>query len=155
MSSLLAVDLGLSTGLALYGESGRLLWYRSHHFGSAGQLRRGAAGLLATLPELAWIIIEGGGPLAALWERAAERRGIAVRQISAEQWRTLLLYEREQRSGAQAKQSAGRLARRIIAWSGSAKPTALRHDTAEAIAVGLWGVLAVGWLAELPPELRR
>lgn len=29
MSALLAVDLGVKTGLALYGQDGRLLWYRS------------------------------------------------------------------------------------------------------------------------------
>jgi hypothetical protein len=31
----------------------------------------------------------------------------------------------------------------------------LRHDTAEAILIGLWGVLEVGWLERLPDDLRR
>jgi hypothetical protein len=155
MPTLLAVDLGLRTGLALYRHDGRLAWYRSHHFGSAAQLRQGVPGLLALEADLTHVIIEGGGNLAEIWLRAADRRAIAARQIDAATWRAQLLYDREQRSGQRAKQSAGELARRVIAWSGAARPTALRHDTAEAILIGLWGVLEVGWLDRLPPEVRR
>ena len=35
---------------------------------------------------------------------------------------------------------------------GAAHPTSLRHDAAEAILIGLWGVLEVGWLDE-PSEV--
>ncbi|MFP2934398.1 hypothetical protein ACLESO_56645, partial [Pyxidicoccus sp. 3LG] len=38
---------------------------------------------------------------------------------------------------------------------GAAKPTSLRHDAAEAVLLGLWGVLEVGWLDRVPVELRR
>ena len=148
--SLLAVDLGLSTGLALYGSDGRLRWYRSKNFGSAARLRRGAAGLLNELPGLAWLVLEGGGSLADIWEREAERRQVEALRVSAEVWRGQLLYARQQRSGALAKRAADSLARQVIDWAGAPKPTSLRHDTAEAILVGLWGVLRVGWLTELP-----
>jgi hypothetical protein len=47
------------------------------------------------------------------------------------------------------------LARRVIAWSEARRPTSLRHDAAEAILTGLWGVLEVGWLDSLPEELGR
>jgi len=47
------------------------------------------------------------------------------------------------------------MARRVILWSGVQKPTSLRHDAAEAILAGLWGVIDVGWLESLPLELRR
>ncbi len=40
MQTLLAVDLGVRTGLALYGGDGRLLRYRSQNFGSAARLRQ-------------------------------------------------------------------------------------------------------------------
>jgi len=152
--ALLAVDLGLSTGLALYGQSGRLRWYRSKHFGSAARLRRAARQLLAEIPDLSRLVVEGSSPLADIWLREAERRQIAVRQISAEDWRRVLLYPRQQRSGQQAKQTADEIARRIIDWSGAPRPTALRHDTAEAILIGLWGVLEIGWLDSLPAEVR-
>ena len=155
MSSLLAVDLGLKTGLALYGQDGRLRWYRSRNFGTTVRLRRGVQSLFGELSGLAEVVLEGGGPLAEVWAREAQRRGVSVRRISAEDWRRELLYPREQRNGPQAKHHAIELARRVIEWSGAPRPTSLRHDTAEAILIGLWGVLNVGWLGALPNELRR
>ena len=153
--SLLAVDLGLRTRLALYGADGRLIWYRSQNFGTAARLRRAVHGLLQTLPELRWLVVEGGGNLAEIWEREAGRRGVSVRRIGAETWRAELFYVREQRTGAQAKESADPLARRVIEWSGAPRPTSLRHDAAEAILIGLWGALQVGLLDAVPPALRR
>ena len=155
MACLLAVDIGLRMGLALFRQDGRLQWYRSQNFGTITRLRRGVRMVLATIPELTWLVLEGGGPLADVWRRAADRRGISVRQISAEAWREQLLYPREQRTGAHAKESATDLARRVIVWSHARRPTALRDDAAEAILVGLWGALEVGWLIHLPDELRR
>jgi hypothetical protein len=153
--TLLAVDLGVRTGLALYGRDGRLRWYRSHNFGSAARLRRGARALLAEIPGVSWLVMEGGGDLADIWAEHANRLAIEVRQISAGTWREAFLYPREQRSGPQAKQTANMLARRVIDWAGAPRPTSLRHDAAEAILVGLWGVLHLGWLDSLPPELKR
>jgi hypothetical protein len=146
MPTLLAVDLGLRTGYALYGRDGRLLWYRSKNFGTAERLRRGVRGLLDEIPDLGWLVLEGGGPLAEIWEREARHRRIDVIRISAEQWRRCLLVPREQSSGRLAKRNAGARARRVIEACGAARPTSLRHDAAEAILVGLWGVRKVGWL---------
>jgi len=84
MGSLLAVDLGIKTGLALYGRDGRLCWYRSKNFGSAPSLRRGVNTLLNSLPDLLFLVLEGRGPLAVIWEREAVRRKIPVIQINAE-----------------------------------------------------------------------
>ncbi len=155
MASLLAVDLGLHTGLAEFGSDGRLRWYRSRHFGSAGQLRRAVPGVLEDMRDLEWLYLEGGGPLADIWQRAAERRGLAARLLSAEDWRPQMMYPREQRGRPRAKHSATDLARGVIEWSGVRRPTSLRHDAAEAILIGLWGVLEVGWLEALPAEMRR
>ncbi len=154
MPTLLAVDLGLRTGLALYADDGRLRWYRSHNLGKAARLRRAVPGLLEEPTDLVWLVLEGGGPLAEIWQREGRRRGLGVLTISAHDWRQRLLLPRQQRNGAQAKDSADTLARRVIDWSGAPKPTSLRHDAAEAILIGLWGVLEVGWLSELPEELR-
>ena len=155
MDSLLAVDLGLKTGLALFGENGKLVWYRSHNFGTTDRLRHAVPGILNTTSDLTALVIEGGGNLATVWEKEAERRGIMLIQIGAEKWRQLFLYDREQRSGTAAKKYAGEMARKVIEWSAAPRPTALRHDTAEAIMIGLWGILHLGWLAELPRELQR
>ncbi len=106
MDALLAVDVGLRTGLAFYGRDGRLGWYRSHNFGTAARLRRGVRGLLDDMPDLAWLVLEGGGPLAEIWKREATRRDISVRHISTEAWRRRLLYSRQQRSGVAAKAHA-------------------------------------------------
>ena len=155
MASLLAVDLGLKTGLALFAENGKLIWYRSHNFGTTERLRRGVPGILDGIPGLAAIVIEGGGNLATVWEKEAERRGIALYRIGAGEWRQLFLYSREQRSGVEAKKHAGEVARKVIAWAEGTRPTSLRHDTAEAIMIGLWGLLRLGWLDALPRELQR
>lgn len=140
MDSLLAVDLGLKTGLALFGENGKLVWYRSHNFGTTDRLRHAVPGILNTTSDLTALVIEGGGNLATVWEKEAERRGIMLIQIGAEKWRQLFLYDREQRSGTDAKKYAGEMARKVIEWSAAPRPTALRHDTAEAIMIGLWGI---------------
>lgn len=150
MATLLAVDLGLRAGLALYGDDGRLRWYRSQNFGALSRLRRAAYNLLHEPSDLQWLVIEGGGPLAEIWQKEATRRGIQVIQTSAETWRQQLLYPRQQRTGVDAKQHADRLARSIIDWSGAPRPTSLRHDAAEAILIGLWGVMQVGWLIDVP-----
>ena len=152
---LLAVDLGLRTGLALYGADGRLRWYRSQNFGTTARLRRGAASLLRGLPNVTCLVLEGGGPIAEVWAKEGMRRGLKVETVDAETWRRALLWSRERRSGTEAKAHADTLARRVIDWSGASRPTSLRHDAAEAILVGLWGVLQRGWLEEIPAEVRR
>ena len=155
MAALLAVDLGVRTGFACYGDDGRLRWYRSSNFGNAARLRRALPALLEDPPDLVRIVMEGGGPLAVSWAHEAERRDLTVQRVSAESWRALFLLPREQRSSAQAKETAGRLARRVIEWSGARRPTSLTHDAAEAVLIGLWGVLSAGWLRALPPALLR
>jgi hypothetical protein len=155
MPSLLAIDLGLKTGLALYAGNGKLLWYRSHNFGTTERLRRGVPGILDGIPDLSVVVIEGGGNLATVWRKEAERRGLTLHRIDAGEWRQLFLYSREQRSGLDAKRNAGEIARTVIEWSDALRPTSLRHDAAEAIMIGLWGVFKVEWLNELPKELQR
>ena len=149
------MDVGVRAGLALYGDDGRVIWYRSRNFGSTARLRRAAPVVLADIPGLTYVALEGGGVIADIWEREAERLAATVIRVSAEEWRAELLYPREQRSGAQAKQHADALARRAIAWSGAPSPTSLTHDAAEAVLVGLWAVVSIGWLDAIPPAVRR
>jgi hypothetical protein len=155
VQSLLSIDLGLRTGLAVYGGDGRLRRYRSQHYATAGTLRRAVPRILDALPGLTTLVVEGGGTLLKAWQREAERRGLAFLHTSADEWRPVLLLPREQRGTSRAKGAADDLARRVIEWSGAPRPTSLRHDAAESILVGLWGALTLGWLDRLPPELRR
>jgi len=110
--------------------------------------------MLREIEGLMWLIVEGGGDLAGIWRREAERRQIGVVDVSAETWRRVFLYPREQKKGFIAKHSAEERAREVIEWLGLSRPTSLRHDAAEAILIGLWGLKKVGWLEEFPGFLR-
>ena len=148
---LLAVDMGLRTGIAVYGPDGRLKSYRSKHFGSLAELRKGVPTILKEAPPLGWIWLEGGGDIAEVWEKQAAHRGIEFRQVHAAAWRESLMLPRQQRSGEIAKREADGLARRVIAWSGAPKPKGeLRHDAAEAILLGIHGALEVNLLDRVP-----
>lgn len=152
---LLAVDLGLRTGFALYGRDGRLVSYRSQNLGSKARLKRAAGSLLADHRDAERVVLEGGGDIADLWLRAAERAGRDAIRIDAHVWRKKLLLPREQRHGTDAKAAADGLARAVIEWSGAPRPKGtLRHDAAEAIAIGFWGVLDAGWLEAIPDPIR-
>jgi len=155
MGSLLSVDLGIKTGLALYGQDGRLCWYRSKNYGSAARLKRDVHNVLESISDLLLMVLEGGGALVTPWEREAARKHVPVKLVQAEQWRPKFLYPREQLTGLKAKQHADDIARKIIVWSGLPRPTSLRHDAAEAVLIGMWAVIDAGWLRELPHEIRR
>jgi len=148
---LLAVDVGLHTGLALFSEEAQLLWYRSHHFSSPAKLKKVIGKLLRDEPRPTHLLLEGGGPLTALWLSEADKLALTSEQIHAQQWRERLFYARQHRSGSQAKREADNLARQVIEHLGRKKPTSLRHDTAEAILIGLYGLLTLGWLTQWPP----
>ena len=153
-SRLLAVDLGLRTGLAVFlrhASGVRLLSYRSQNYGSPARLKRGARGTIGDVPELAALALEGDAQLARAWAAPAERRGAEVMLCQAERWRASLLSPRDRRSGAEAKRAADRLARAIIAASTAPAPTSLRHDAAEAICLGWWAAAALGWREPEPP----
>ena len=152
LPTLLAVDLGLRAGLALYRRDGCLLWYRSTNFGSAGRLRLAVGGILEQIENLQAVVLEGGGALATVWQRECLRRGLCCRAIAAETWQRMLLIPRQQLSARQAKQSADGLAREVIERLALKQPTALRHDASEAVLIGLYAVLQGGW--QTPDQLR-
>ncbi len=152
---LLAVDVGLHTGLALFSADARLLWYRSHHIASPAKLKKVIGKLLRDTPRPTHLLLEGGGPLAELWLREAEKLAVKAEQIHAQQWREQLFFARQHRSGPQAKREADGLARQVIERLGSKKPTSLRHDTAEAVLIGLYGLLELGWLPSWPPQTEK
>jgi len=150
MESLLAVDTGLKMGIALFGRDGRLCWYRSRRIQNYTKLKRIVHSLLRDSPDITHLVLEGGGGPAEVWRNEAIRMEKTVINISAETWRENLLYPRRRKTGIEAKKNAGLLARQVIEWSGAKRPSALRHDAAEAILIGLWGVLKLGWLGKSP-----
>ncbi len=147
--TLLGIDLGIKTGLALYQDNGSLVWYRSQNFGNRTRLKKAVYQIFNQIPNLSILVVEGGGELATIWQREALRRHLELYLISADQWRQLILLPREQRCGVQAKKKAIDAAIKVIIWSEIRRPTSLRHDAAEAILIGLWGVWKVGWLESI------
>jgi len=154
MGCLLAVDVGLRTGLALFGPGGRLLWYRSHNLGTSERLRRAVPRILREAGFPPCLVLEGGGVLAKIWAREAESKGMTVLHTTAEVWRAALLLPRERKDRRSAKETAGYVARDVIAWSGLSRPVRLRHDAAEAIMSGFWACRERGFLPAWPSGLR-
>lgn len=146
LPTLLAVDLGLRSGLALYRRDGRLLWYRSTNFASLQRLKRAVGGILDPIDNLQAVVLEGGGQLAGPWQRECARRSIPCWTLAAEAWRRRLLLPRQQQTASQAKQQAGELAREVIVCLALKRPTSLRHDAAEAILIGFYALLRQDWL---------
>jgi hypothetical protein len=140
MQYLLAVDLGVKTGLALFNEEGMLIWYRSHNYGNKNRLKKHIPDIINAIPSLSVIVIEGGGDIAELWKDKAKKHRTEVVQIFAEDWRKDLFYDRQFRKGEIAKQNAIQMANKIITESGLKRQKTSMHDTAEAILIGLWGV---------------
>jgi hypothetical protein len=150
---LLAVDLGLRTGFAVYARDGALVSYGSRHFTNRSRLRAGATALLREVGDVEILVVEGDRTLAAVWSSRAARLGAETLEVTPEQWRTALLHPRERRDTRRAKQAADTLARTAIAELSTRAPTSLRHDAAEAVLIGLWAVHETGRLPSLPARL--
>lgn len=150
---LLAVDLGLSTGFAAFDDRGRLRRVGSQHLGRRGQVRGLAARLRRELGRVDALVLEGDRDLAAAWRRELEPRGAEVLHVTPEDWREALLHPRERRDGATAKQVARQLAGQAVKVLGGSSPPRLRHDAAEAVLIGVYGLVALGWVPALPAPL--
>ena len=61
MEHLLAVDLGVKTGMALYNAEGKIIWYRSRNYGNKQRLRTDIQNILDDIPSLVHVFLEGGG----------------------------------------------------------------------------------------------
>ena len=149
MELLLAIDLGVKTGLAMYSSDGRLLWYRSHNYGNKARLKKAIPNILGEDEELRYVVIEGGGPLLKIWAQETERKNIELIKTMADEWRQDILLAREQRKGTDAKHNALIYAKQVIENLVSHRATSLTDDAAEAILIGLWGMLKVGWVRSL------
>jgi hypothetical protein len=148
MELLLAIDLGVKTGLAMYSSDGRLLWYRSHNYGNKARLKKAIPTILSE-DDLRYIVIEGGGPLLKMWTQEADRKNIETIPTMANDWRQEILFAREQRKGKDAKHNAVIYARHVIEHLAENRATSLTNDAAEAILIGLWGMLKVGWIRDI------
>ncbi len=140
----LAVDLGLRLGLALWDDQGALHWARSQHFGSRDAMRRGAWAIIRDAGPLTALALEGDRALGEVWERAARKQWpqVIVLKTGARGWREAMMTPSQlSLTSAKLKALAGQLAREAWRDHGASKgPTALRHDAAEAVLLGLWAL---------------
>ena len=145
---LIAIDLGLKSGVAIYGSNG-LVAYRATRFPSKRAIKEAAWSVLYGVNGLQHVFVEGDRALAAHWRRAAEQQGLSFQSVAPERWREALLLPRERRSAADAKQSARRHALTLIRASEAPLPKGpLTSDVAEAILIAHWAARSLGWSTE-------
>jgi hypothetical protein len=160
---LLAVDLGLKSGLALFSSCGKLLRYEQFHFSkddiqaSSKNLMKewehDAAGIVANDPDscvsthITHVAIEGADSyLLRAWMDAAN--DICILRVTPDEWRTELLIEKERTSGSNAKAASRLIARQVVEDFGVMP----RHegkfptDVAEAVCLGLYVSNKLGWI---------
>ncbi len=150
---LVAVDLGVRTGVAVFGGDGRLVSVGSRNLGRRGQVRRAAIGLRREVGRVDALVLEGDRSLVPAWRHTFEPRGSEVVLVEAERWRRALLHPRERRDGRTAKAAARGLTAVAVAELADRNLPDLRHDAAEAVLIGLWGLRELGWIRSWPPGL--
>ena len=144
-SKLIAIDLGLKSGLAVYDQQG-LLSYRATRFPSTRAIKRAAWPVLYELDALTHVFVEGDKGIATHWRRAAEKLSLSFRSVRPEQWREGVLLPRQRRAGTIAKRAALSLAHELIRASAAPAPKVpLTSDVAEAILIGYWATRYLGW----------
>ncbi|GAX26125.1 hypothetical protein FisN_24Hh002 [Fistulifera solaris] len=166
---LLAVDLGLRTGLSLFNDEGKLLRFDNFQFESPEQLLRAAKSVLSTWEEdvketddrgrrwkISKIAIEGGDPpLRDAWHEAADGR-CSILHVRPEEWRADLLLTKEKMDGEKAKSASRLIARQIVSDYGDFNfDGKFQTDMAESILLGLHVARRLGWISPRDPPVRR
>lgn len=142
IKTILSVDLGIKTGLALFSENANLLWFWSHNFGNRTRLKKGVNNILFKISKkwkLVLIVIEGSRDIGKIWKKKGIKLDVPVIDVSPERWRQDILGSRNLPT-KNSKKLAALYARNIIIESGLSPPKLVNFDAAEAILIGLWGV---------------
>lgn len=163
---LVAVDLGLRTGVSLFNNQGELLRYEQFQFESEERLHDAAVQILdkwgteasnsTHLWSITRIAIEGGSPLlVGSWVRAANGERVIL-QVKPDEWRADLLTSKEKIDGESAKAASRLIARQVVADYGVMGPHVgkFQTDTAESILLGLHVSRRLGWISRNPPVRR-
>jgi len=167
---LMAVDLGLKSGVSLFDDRGHLLRYEQFLFDRENLLEAFEDIINEWEAEAAdrvgdeqsngsWkithIAIEGGDTgLLDTWAQAAPDHSIL--RVSPEEWRSELLIKKESQNGATSKEASRLIARQVVADFGLMDlhvgkfPT----DVAESVCLGMYVARRLGWI-EREPAIRR
>jgi hypothetical protein len=112
LNDLLAVDLGLRTGFAVYNTSGHLTSYFNRHFVSLEELEDSIPDILDT-KKISCVVVEGDSVVRGIWESAV-LPDLPMEAISPKEWRRKILTKSEQQNGPSAKAAARLIARQIM-----------------------------------------
>jgi len=166
---LMAVDLGLKSGVALYNKNGELLRYEQLLFkkdsldeeikkiiqGWESEIQSSTiTAQNADKPCVTKIAVEGGDvEILRAWDSAA--MDVSVTRISPEEWRFHLLSPKERLSGATSKAAARLIARQVVDDFSSMKHEGkFKTDVAEAVVLGFYVCQKLGWISR-DPIVRR
>lgn len=137
----------------MFAADGRLVSVTSRNLGRRGRVGAWATALRRELGRVDALVLEGDRSLVPAWRRTFEPRGTEVVLVEAERWRQALLHPRERRDARAAKSAARELAAVAVAQLSDLPASQLRHDAAEAVLIGLWGLKELGWIAAYPSGL--
>jgi hypothetical protein len=124
---LLAVDMGLRSGFALYNSSGYLTDFTDHRFQSLPTLKESILEVLDCLSvrhHLTNFVLEGDAVYGEIWKTSIEEfsckknEEVDVLFVSPSEWRERLLTLKERKSGQDAKTAARQICRQIMWRSG-------------------------------------
>ena len=167
---LLAVDLGLKSGVALFNQKGKLIRYEQFTFERESMVDRIRTLIHQWESEVndavgdenngsPWkvthIAIEGGDvSIFNAWSSVAQ--DLSVLRVSPEEWRSELLLSKEKSSGADCKAAARLIARQVVADYGIMENHSgkFKTDVAEAVVMGLYVSRKLGWISR-SPAIRR
>ena len=161
---ILAVDVGLRSGFAHYAADGRVTHFGAAQYTNTSQFRaRSRDVLLEARPGAVTkthLVLEGPPDLLRAWEDVVEEldeEPALVWQVGPGEWREELLLPRERASGHKAKAAARLIARQIIRRFGLGveSPVSMNTDAAEAVLIGYYACLKLGWLPATKTPIER
>ena len=151
---LLAVDLGLRTGAALFDQDGKLLRLDSCRFVNPEELEQGLEDLIIKSC-VTHVVIEGEDrKLYNIWKKAIEKLpgDVKMARVVADDWRQDFLLKKEQKYAHIAKEAASLIAKQFLAGT-DYETVKLSVDAHEAVLIGHYSLRVLGW-ADLPPVQR-
>ncbi|KAL3904940.1 MAG: hypothetical protein SGILL_009877 [Bacillariaceae sp.] len=158
---LMAVDLGLKSGVSLFNSDGQLIRYEQFLF-NRDTLEEKIPSMLQEWESQAgddWrvthLAIEGGDTvLLGMWERATPQ--LSTLRVGPEEWRAELLTKKENQNGANAKAASRLIARQVVEDFGTMEQHSgkFQTDVAEAVLLGMHVARRLGWI-EREPAVRR
>jgi hypothetical protein len=153
---LLAVDLGLRTGTAVFDRNGSVVAVDTWRFHDPESLDLGLKEIL-TAHNITHVVIEGEDrKLFYIWRRAIEKfEGVHLARVVADDWRRMLLSKKEMRDARKAKSAAGLIAKQVLKDNEDLRDKKLSSDAAEALLVGRYAVRVLGWITSKEPPVKR